>query len=413
MRTDNRIAASGATAALRSNEDVRPAHLDLLLREVTRRVRLAVIYGGDKNEPGAVIQPTFNPRSWKSYRNVAEDIAAAMRRLGCHRVEVLPDDMRLGQRLRDLDIHMAWLNTGGVQGHCAIAHAASMLEQLGVPYVGHTPLVAALLDNKLVFKRQLVAMGLPTARWVDWHPARSPADPTTDERFAEFLASCADGFIVKPVSGRASLHVQFVDDPAGLAAAVAAVFEATRDTVLIEAFLPGSEYCIAVSGPSTVRAGRLLQLDRPFTFAAVERLLNSDEQIFTSMDLRPITQERTRRLDPGHDALLLDGLCDIAETLYARLPLSALVRIDVRCDVSGRLHVLEVNPKPDLKAPSGASTSLVAAGLSDQGMSYDDLIYTLFANSILGMRAAADGSFERLIGRIERSPGTSQLMNGS
>ncbi len=413
MHNDTRIFASGACAARRSREDVRPAHLDLLLREVTRRIRLAVVYGGDKNEPGAVIQPAFNPRAWKSYRNVADDIAAAMRRLGCNHVEVLPDDMRLGQRLRDLDIHMAWLNTGGVQGHCAIAHAASMLEQLGVPYVGHMPLAAALLDNKLAFKRQLVAMGLPTARWFDWHPARSPPDPTTDERFAEFQAHCAHGFIVKPVSGRASLHVHFIDDPAGLAAAVATVFEATRDTVLIEAFLPGFEYCIAVSGPSTVRAGRLVQLDRPFAFSAVERLLDADEHIFTSMDRRPITLERTRPLDPVDDAALLDGLCDIAETLYARLPLSALVRIDLRCDLAGRLHVLEANPKPDLKAPSGASTSLVSAGLSDQGMSYDDLIYTLFADTILGMRAAADGSFERLIGRIERAPGTSLLMNGS
>ncbi len=37
-------------------------------------LRVAVIYGGNKAEEGAVINPTVNPRSWKSYQAVAEVI---------------------------------------------------------------------------------------------------------------------------------------------------------------------------------------------------------------------------------------------------------------------------------------------------------------------------------------------------
>src|SRR5258708_4388384 len=59
------------------------------------RMRFAVIFGGDKSIPGAVIKQTCNPRSWKSYEAVAQDIADALSRLGFRHVQLMPDDMRL------------------------------------------------------------------------------------------------------------------------------------------------------------------------------------------------------------------------------------------------------------------------------------------------------------------------------
>ena len=38
---------------------------------------------------------------------------------------------------------------------------------------------------------------------------------------------------------------------------------------------------------------------------------------------------------------------------------------------SSDLFILEANPKPDLKAPSPAETSLVSIGLAARGMTYD------------------------------------------
>jgi D-alanine-D-alanine ligase len=156
-----------------------------------------------------------------------------------------------------------------------------------------------------------------------------------------------------------------------------------------------------VSGPTIWRAGRLYDLRKPFLFAAVERVLDPGEHVFTSMDKRPITSSRMRPLEPDSDALVLDALRDIATTLYTEFPLRTLVRLDLRADQNGRLFVLEANPKPDLKAPSPTSTSLVAADLSRHAMTYDDLVQSVFANTIVRMLEAADGSAERLIRRIE------------
>ncbi|MCY0541663.1 hypothetical protein OVW21_26915, partial [Klebsiella pneumoniae] len=77
-------------------------------------------------------------------------------------------------------------------------------------------------------------------------------------------------FVVKPVSGRASLHVNVVPDVASLPDAIADVYRVNEDAVLIEQFLSGREFCIAVAGPITSIGGRLTRGSRPLTFAALE-----------------------------------------------------------------------------------------------------------------------------------------------
>jgi D-alanine-D-alanine ligase len=91
------------------------------------------------------------------------------------------------------------------------------------------------------------------------------------------------------------------------------------------------------------------------------------------MDVRPITQDRTRLLGPA-DGGIYDELVQLARAVHGEFQLRALVRLDVRADNDGRLHILEANPKPDLKRPDGKQTSLVCVGLGAHGMNYEDLI---------------------------------------
>jgi D-alanine-D-alanine ligase len=358
------------------------ALLQSRLDRLRDQLRIAVIFGGDKNAEGAVLHRSPNTRPWKSYAEVAHDIAAALSRLGFAHVEAMPDDMRLFDRLRRGDIHLAWLNTGGVQGYNPACHTPSMLEMLGIPYVGHDPLVSTVLDNKHAFKRELLGVGIPTAPFMTWNLARGPFLPGINSRFTAAFGDYRGPFVVKPVSGRASLHVHVVDDVAGLPDAVAAVYEATGNTVLIESFLSGREFCIAVCGPITAHGGSLRRRAAPFAFAALERHLEPDERIFTSMDVRPITQERFRRLDETADADIIAELRVLARDVFLEFNLHGLIRLDIRADGQGNLFVLEANPKPDLKAPSARSTSLVCGDLPQHGMSYDDLVLSLIADRL-------------------------------
>jgi D-alanine-D-alanine ligase len=356
--------------------------LEAQLERLKPNLRLAVIFGGDKTTPGGVVYPSRNTRSWKSYEAVATDIAASLHRLGFRHVHLMPDDMQLGERLRRAEVHLAWLNTGGVQGYNPTAHAPAMLEMFGVPYVGHDPLAATTLDNKHAFKREAICAGLPTAPFTTWHMARGPFQPERNSRFQRAFADYAGPFVVKPVSGRASLHVHVVDDRAALPEAVAEVYRATENLVLVEKYLPGREFCVAVAGPVTARQRRLTRGTEPFAFAPLERILLPEERIFTSMDQRPITRDRCRSLDRAGDAVHLERMRRLAREVFLEFGIGSLIRIDMRADESGELFILEANPKPDLKRPAAGVTSLIAEGLSESGMDYDDLILSLLADRL-------------------------------
>ena len=352
--------------------------LDEHLARLMPHLRIAVIFGGNKAQSGAVIRPSLNARSWKSYESVAIDIADALRRIGFVHVSVLPEDMRLGEELRRLAIDLAWLNTGGVQGYNPVSHAPAMLEMLGIPYVGHDPLTASTLDNKHVFKQCASALGLPTAPFVTWNGEFGQFDPSRDPRFGHAFGDYRGPFIVKPVSGRASLNVHLVDQVADLSGVVAEVYQLTRNLVLIERFLPGREYAVAVAGPLRARGGKFERLSAPFAFSPIERILDSDEPIFTSMDRKPITAERFRPAPPEVQPPLDTLACAVFQEMHLR----TLVRLDVRADADGALYLLEANPKPDLKYPHADVTSLVCGGLAALGMSYDDLILSLLVHRL-------------------------------
>jgi len=182
------------------------------IEQLKKRARIAVIFGGDKRAQGAVINHTVNPRSWKSYEAVAHDIAAALQNLGFQHVQVIPEDMRIAERLRKERIDLAWLNSGGVQGYISMSHSAAILEMIGIPYVGHDPMVSGILDSKHIFKRMLKALDIPTAAFMTWNLAQGGFDAAASGRFNNVFANYDGPFIVKPVSGRASLNVNLVDN---------------------------------------------------------------------------------------------------------------------------------------------------------------------------------------------------------
>jgi len=352
------------------------------LERLRDRLRIAVIFNGDRHAPGAVVHPTHNPRSEKSYRAVAEDIAEGLRNAGFRQVRLLPDDLTLVDALRTGAVDIAWLNTAGVQGYDAVAHTPAILELAGIPYVGHRPLLAVTLDNKHVFKRELAGLQLPTAPFMVWDGIRGALDPAHNPLFQATFGDHPGPFVVKPVSGRASLHVTFVPDRSALAAAVHDVYAATLNLVQIETYLPGPEYCVSVCGRVVARGGWIERGEQPFVFSILERRLAADEPIFTSMDLKPITAARTRTMTRATDGPVFDALEGLARQVYYDFHLRTLIRLDIRADAAGRLHILEANPKPDLARPRDGRLSLVCAALDQHGMTYDDLILSLIADRL-------------------------------
>ena len=367
------------TKSFKYNLQFLPEILEVLKKEL----RIAVVYGGNKNLENAVLNKTHNTRDWKSYYEVAQDIQLTLREIGFEHVDLMADDMNFPKEIKDRKIHMAWLNTAGVQGLNAMAHTASVLELLGIPYLGHDPLNYALLDHKLAFKWALSGMNIKTPPFVVWDPMQwAGVVLKTDRDFRKIFGDYDGPFVVKPVNGRASRNIYTPTTDYQLNQALRKVHAITYNTVLIEKFIPGREFCIAIAPPLIHKEDQFQKLRKPFTFSIVERIIPEKDLIFTSLDQIPISHQRAKLVDVEKEPELSQALTDIAETIYKNLGLRFLARIDIRQDEDGSLYVLEANPKPDLKRPTDEKTSLVAMGLDHCGMSYHDLICGLFGSKL-------------------------------
>ncbi|MCY7295757.1 hypothetical protein [Alteromonas sp. a30] len=362
----------------------------LLFDSVRRHAEIAIIYSGDPDDSKHVLYRSVNPRNWKSYKDVAGNIASALMSLGFKKIHLMEEGAGLAAELKKKRIQYAWLNTAGVQGFDAVGHCAALLQSLGIPYVGHLPLQTALMDDKEIFKQFLTGAGFRTAPFVTWHP-RQNGSPQSKEMFYQKLNNIlpwhSGKCVVKPASGRASQHVYVANKPAEVLELVQHVYSETGNKVLIEQFLSGKEYCISVMGSliqedSSQGPNWMTRHQSPFCFGQFERVLDKDSDIFTSMDVRPISKNVVHFLDPIHNGKVIRELNHIAKSIYTRLGLHGLIRLDLRMDAAGRMHVLEANPKPDLKAPEQGVSSLVAMGIEQIGLDYNELIRQLFLQSL-------------------------------
>lgn len=369
-----------------------------ILPTLKKRARIAVIYGGIARAGSTVINETINGRGTKTYEAVAHYIAGSLRQSGFYEVELIPEDMHLAARLIERKIDLVWLNTGGVQGACPMAHAASICEQVGIPYVGHSPGSVALLDDKGLFKCKLRSLGIATADYLVVNPGQAVSALALAERFR---GQEQERYIVKPTSGRASLNVEVANCLSEVPDLIELVRAATGGgAVLVEEYLSGQEFAVAVDGPWVSKGGgqSVTKLSRPHAFSAVQRVLDDSELIWPSMDVRAITGDRMRlTTGPIHAALLA-----LAEHVYRDCGLETCVRLDIRADWSGSLRVLECNPKPDLAPSSDGRTSVICVGLPEAGMTYNDLILSILINRLDYLHTHRPALFATLSGVIHR-----------
>jgi D-alanine-D-alanine ligase len=362
--------------------------------------RIAVVHGGVPIAGETVVHETKEVGRGKPYDLVARDIAGGLIELGFYHVDLLTDDGLLETRLKAGRYGLVWLNAAGTQGKDGIAHGAVACEKLGLPYVGHSPGAAMLLDNKALTKAALIQEGIPTARF-----KRFDIGALIDLSIlrAHFKATDADGpFIVKPESGRASIGVSKISRLDEVEDAVRKVWRSHEKAALVEEFVGGREFVVAVAGGSFVARNReIIKPHGPhpkaFAFSALERNLYGLD-IATSMDAKSITPDSYSPVFGETRVRLLE----LARQVQERLGLESLVRLDVREDEHGVLHVLEINPKPDLTRPRGNSAaSYVCGGLEQEGMDYLDLLLMNVANTLDHFQNKRPNVFQSLVSIIE------------
>jgi len=236
-------------------------------------------------------------------------------------------------------------------------HGAAFLELLGLPYTGNSPLPLSVCNNKALTKHLLASFDIPTP---SFRLYSTPRNGRPGLRFP---------LIVKPACEDGSAGIteeSVVDDAKALRKRVEHVIGAYRQEALVEEYIGGREFNVAVLGNGT--------RDDPF------RALPPAELIYRNRQWRVCSFES--KWDEGHPAYQeIAPVCParIPEALHARLcrlalrcaevfQLNGYARVDFRMGTRGKLYVLEVNPNPDISSNAGLALAARTAGISFRGL---------------------------------------------
>ncbi len=235
-----------------------------------------------------------------------------------------------------------------------------LCNRLGLPYVGASPIVRGLSDDKHLTKLEAVARGVPTAPWALFRRG-APVD----------VARCppARRWVVKPNNSSASWGIRDAHDRAELAQAIAEVHALDHDA-MVEPFLDGSDVEVPV-----------------ITCRGAPAMLPM--MIFEQADpthLRTYQEKRDLVDRSAKYSLKLFDAGALADKIVAYTTRMAEVfrpfdygRFEFRIDFeTGEIRLLEVNLNCNLWSEKVFGRAAVAAGFTQA-----DLIETIVAESMI------------------------------
>jgi D-alanine-D-alanine ligase len=215
------------------------------------------------------------------------------------------------------------------------AWAPTLLEMAGVPCLGSDGLCLSASLDKMWAHRLVAAAGVPVP---DPRAVGSADLARCDWTFPLFVKPRWEG------TAKGIGPDSCVDDLASLARAVARIERDYGQPALVERFLPGAEYTVAVVGHAPPRA-----------LPALQRALEPTTGIgLHAVERHPGPPGGWRSHTPGAlEAGLERELARLALLAFEALECRDFARADFRLDAGGQPFFLELNPLPTF-APDGS-----------------------------------------------------------
>jgi D-alanine-D-alanine ligase len=309
-------------------------------------MKVAIVYN---RESERVINLFGLPNREKYGKASIKRISDALKK-GKHQVKAFEGDKDLIDRLEEFMPRvvkgerpgMVFNVSYGIQGQARYTHVPSILEMIGIPYVGSGPEAHSLSLDKVVAKMIFHQHNVPTPNFAVIHgPNIEPPD-------LEYP------LIVKPRSEAVSFGIKIVNDDEELKSAAGEIFEAFQQPVLVEQYIEGREINIGLIGN-----------DPPEAFPPAELIFGKGgPAIYTFEDKTRASGREVRVECPAHlDEELTARAQEVARRAFFALGCQDCARVDMRLDEEGNLYVLEINSLPSLGEHGSYLQGAAAVGL--------------------------------------------------
>jgi len=267
------------------------------------------------------------------------------------------------ERLMDVRPDFVFNIAEGLHGVSREAQMPAIFELLRIPYLGSDPLTLAVCLDKSRAKEILAYHKVPTAPFTVIHALEEFEDLRV--RFPSIVKPLHEG------SSKGIYNACVVRDTDQLFNEVRTVLEVYKQPALVEEFLSGREFTVAIMGN-----GRDLRV-LPIVEIKFDALPGEMNPIY-SYEAKWILDTSDNPLDifecPAKiDAELRDEIARISCDAYTVLRCRDWSRIDVRLDSRGKPHILEINPLPGI-LPKPEDNSCFPKAARAAGMNYSQLI---------------------------------------
>ncbi len=313
-------------------------------------MKVAVIYNKTQDVEGVINvfgmqnQETYNPKT-------VERVAAALEQ-GGHNVRVIDGNINVIERLQNFmprvvqgeQPGMVFNMAYGLQGVSRYTHIPSLLEMLGVPYVGSSPAGHGVALDKVTTKVMVQAAGLPTAPyWVFYNVDQIPEDLPFP-------------VITKPKMEAVSLGIQVIHDIQSLKTAITNLVDQFKQPILVEQFIPGREFAVGLLGNLDPEVLPILEID-----------LEGDPDAIQSLDDK--LRKPKGKICPAHiDEKLANEMTRLTKETFNVLGIYDFCRVDYRMDDQGNLYILELNSMASLGLTGSYFHAAKTAGYSYESM---------------------------------------------
>lgn len=233
-----------------------------------------------------------------------------------------------------------------------------LCERHGLPYLGASPILRGLSDDKHLSKRIALARGLPTAPWAVFRRG-APVDPLD--------APAAAQFVIKPNASSASWGISTAHDWDGLLAAIRRIHSDGHDAI-VEPFVAGHDIEVAVitrDGEPFLLPIQIVEQDDPGrlrTYAEKRNLVDGQAYAIRPLDDRRIIAEAERQT--------YEILREFTPFDYGRFEF----RLDIE---AGEVRFMEVNLNCNLW-----SRKTIAMAAAQIGWTHGELIETVLTESL-------------------------------